>query len=191
VRQLDWWQETELDDVRCVATPARHFSGRGLFDKNSTQWASWVIIAKNQRIFFSGDSGYFDGFKQIGAKYGPFDLTMLETGAYNENWPDVHMQPEETIQAHMDLKGKQLLPIHNGTFDLAMHSWQEPLNRISALSKARNITAITPRMGETVNIHELMISRRWWQSPAVDKEFGQAQIDPFADNQIMGIRQEL
>jgi L-ascorbate metabolism protein UlaG (beta-lactamase superfamily) len=163
VRQLDWWQETAIDAVRFVATPAQHFSGRGLFDKNQTQWASWVILAPNQRLFFSGDSGYFDGFKRIGEKYGPFDLTLLETGAYNANWPNVHMHPEESLQAHLDLKGKRLLPIHNGTFDLSMHPWREPFDRKAALGKERGIPIIAPMMGEAVSMHETMGVRRWWE----------------------------
>lgn len=162
VRQLDWWQETEVDGVRFAATPARHFSGRGLFTKNQTQWASWVILAQDQRLFFSGDSGYFDGFKKIGEKYGPFDLTLLETGAYNENWPEVHMQPEESVQAHIDLKGRRLLPIHNGTFDLSMHSWQEPFDRIVALGAVQGIPVMTPLMGEPVSMHNIKGGRRWW-----------------------------
>ncbi|MGH8410893.1 MAG: MBL fold metallo-hydrolase, partial [Pseudomonas sp.] len=118
VRQLDWWQGTEVDGIRFVSTPAQHFSGRGLFDGNQTLWCSWVMIDGSRRIFFSGDTGYFEGFKRIGEQYGPFDLTLMETGAYNVDWPHVHMQPEETLQAHIDLKGRWLLPIHNGTFDL-------------------------------------------------------------------------
>ncbi|MQU24847.1 hydrolase, partial [Pseudomonas helleri] len=86
------------------------------------------------RVFFSGDTGYFDGFKQIGERFGPFDLTMIETGAYNVAWPDVHMQPEQSLQAHMDLRGRWMLPIHNGTFDLSTHSWQEPFERILTLA---------------------------------------------------------
>jgi len=107
--------------------------------------------------FFSGDSGYFDGFKQIGEKYGPFDITMLETGAYNENWPEVHMHPEETIQAHLDLKGKCLLPVHNGTFDLAMHSWREPFERIAASGNARSVSVVIPMMGEAVSMHDTAV----------------------------------
>ncbi len=137
IRQLDWWQDTEVDGIRFVATPSQHFSGRGLFDGNSTLWASWVMIEGNTRIFFSGDSGYFDGFKHIGEQYGPFDLTLMETGAYNVEWPHVHMQPEQTLQAHIDLKGRWLLPIHNGTFDLSMHAWYEPFDRILALAWER------------------------------------------------------
>ena len=183
VRQLDWWQETEVDGVRLVATPARHFSGRGLFNKNQTQWASWVILAPDQRVFFSGDSGYFDGFKAIGEKYGPFDLTLLETGAYNENWPNVHMNPEESIQAHLDLKGRRLLPIHNGTFDLSMHSWREPFDRIVALGNMRGIPVMTPLMGEPVSMHATTGSRRWWDELDRVKETAQVQIkgDPAAE----------
>ncbi len=175
VRELDWWQEIAIEGVRLVATPARHFSGRGLFDKNRTQWASWVILAPEQRIFFSGDSGYFDGFRAIGEQYGPFDLTLLETGAYDVNWPNVHMQPEESLQAHRDLKGLCLLPIHNGTFDLAMHAWHEPFARIVALGKAKGIPIVTPMMGEALRLHDSTVGRRWWDAPDRVAETARAQ----------------
>ena len=93
-----------MSDIEIVATPSQHFSGRGLFDRDETLWASWVIKSANTNIFYSGDSGYFDGFKAIGEKYGPFDLSMIETGAYNELWPDIHMLPEESVQAHIDIQ---------------------------------------------------------------------------------------
>jgi L-ascorbate metabolism protein UlaG (beta-lactamase superfamily) len=163
VRQLDWWQESDIDGVRLAATPAQHFSGRRPLAQNPTQWASWVILAGDWRVFFSGDSGYFDGFRQIGEKYGPFDLTLLEAGAYNENWPMVHMHPTETIQAHLDLKGKRLLPIHNGTFDLLMHPWKEPFDQIVALGNARGIPILTPVMGEPVGMNGRQSGRRWWE----------------------------
>lgn len=178
VKQLDWWQETEVGGVRFVTTPARHFSGRSLFDKNRTQWASWVILSSDQRLFFSGDSGYFNGFKQIGEKYGPFDLTMLETGAYNKNWPDIHMQPEETLQAHLDLRGKRLLPIHNGTFDLSMHPWNEPLDRIVALGAAQKVPLLTPQMGDSVNIHDTEARHHWWEGLDTINRSGQIKTDP-------------
>lgn len=162
VRQLDWWESTEINGLRLVATPAQHFSGRGLSDRNQTLWASWVILDKDLRIFFSGDSGYFDGFTRIGEQYGPFDLTLMETGAYDVNRPDVHMQPEETLQAHIDLRGKWLMPIHNGTFDLAMHAWHEPFDRIVALAAARGISISTPRMGEALDLQRPHHGQPWW-----------------------------
>lgn len=170
VKQLDWWQETEVGGVRFTATPARHFSGRGLFSKNQTQWASWVFLAEDQRIFFSGDSGYFDGFNKIGAKYGPFDLTLLETGAYNENWPEVHMHPEESIRAHIDLKGKNLLPIHNGTFDLSMHSWSDPFERIVALGSVQSIPILTPVIGDPINIQSTTSGQKWWKAALLGRK---------------------
>lgn len=184
VRQLDWWQGIDVGGIRFVATPAQHFSGRGLFNKNLTQWASWVILAADQRVFFSGDSGYFDGFRQIGEQYGPFDLTLLETGAYNANWPNVHMHPEESIQAHLDLKGKRLLPIHNGTFDLSMHSWREPFDRIAALGNVQGIPVMTPLMGEPVSMYEATGGRRWWEDRDGFKETGRVQVGQPAADQL-------
>ncbi len=106
VSQFDWWQGTSIAGLQLTATPAQHFSGRGLSDRNSTLWASWVLIDDDLRVFFSGDTGYFDGFKAIGERFGPFDLTLMETGAYDPRWPYVHMQPEQTMQAHIDLRGQ-------------------------------------------------------------------------------------
>lgn len=162
VRQLDWWQETEIDGIRFAATPGQHFSGRGLSDSNATLWASWVMITQQWRLFFSGDSGYFDGFRRIGERYGPFDLTLMETGAYNHAWPAVHMHPEQSLQAHLDVRGRCLLPIHNGTFDLSNHPWQEPFERIHALAAAAQVPLATPCMGERVDILAAQGGERWW-----------------------------
>ncbi|OYO31726.1 MBL fold metallo-hydrolase [Janthinobacterium sp. PC23-8] len=162
VQQFDWWQGVTLEGVRLVAAPSQHFSGRGLFDGNKTLWASWVIEAPDLRVFFSGDTGYFDGFKQIGEQYGPFDVTMIETGAYDKLWPDVHMQPEQTLQAHLDLKGKWLIPVHNGTFDLGLHAWHEPFDRIAALAARRGVKLSTPQMGEAVNLRDPQPGQKWW-----------------------------
>jgi L-ascorbate metabolism protein UlaG (beta-lactamase superfamily) len=162
VRQLDWWQSTSVQGVKFAAVPAQHFSGRGLGDGNKTLWASWVIHSGDLKLFFSGDTGYHAGFKLIGEQYGPFDLTMLETGAYDPGWPDVHMQPEETLQAHIDLKGRWLLPVHNGTFDLALHAWHEPFDRIHALAQSNGIALSTPAMGERLSLRHPTKGRRWW-----------------------------
>lgn len=166
VRQLDWWRSIKLGLVELTCTPAQHFSGRSLSDGNSTLWCSWVIAGRDHRVFFSGDSGYFRGFKAIGDRFGPFDLTMIETGAYNEDWPDVHMQPEETLQAHIDLRGKVLLPIHNGTFDLAFHAWHEPLDRIAALADAGAQRLATPMIGQPFPLAAPHVDERWWQAVA-------------------------
>ncbi|GLU34131.1 MBL fold metallo-hydrolase [Trinickia caryophylli] len=164
VRQFDWWQGTEIDGLELTATPAQHFSGRSLFDGNSTLWASWVIVDDDLRLFFSGDTGYFEGFKAIGERLGPFDVTLLETGAYDAQWPYVHMQPEETVQAHIDLQGRWLVPVHNGTFDLAMHHWHEPFERVTSLSVAQSIALCTPRMGERLSLAEPHRGERWWRN---------------------------
>jgi L-ascorbate metabolism protein UlaG (beta-lactamase superfamily) len=163
VREFDWWQGTQVGGVQFVATPARHFSGRTLGDGNATLWASWVILHDKLRLFFSGDTGYFAGFKDIGTRYGPFDLALLETGAYNEQWPDVHMQPEETLQACLDLRAKWLVPVHNGTFDLSLHRWQEPFERIAALAEARGVPLSTPEMGEALDLAQPHAGKRWWR----------------------------
>lgn len=164
VRQLDWWQSADVGGLVLTATPAQHFSGRSLLDGNSTLWASWVIEDRDLRVFFSGDSGYFDGFRTIGERLGPFDVTLIETGAYDPQWPYVHMQPEETVQAHVDLRGRWLVPINNGTFDLAMHRWQEPFERITGLTAARGVALATPRMGERLNMAAPHRGERWWRN---------------------------
>ena len=174
IQELDWWQEYHLDQqLMFAATPAQHFSGRGLTDRNKTLWSSWVIKTPSHRLFFSGDSGYFDGFKQIGATYGPFDMTFIECGAYNQAWAQVHMFPEETVQAHIDLKGKVLHPIHWGTFNLAMHSWYEPMERLLAAANARQTEIAIPMVGETTRYGEYLPAVRWWQQAMLQTKLNQ------------------
>lgn len=162
--ELNWWQSIELGSIRLTATPTQHFSGRGLLDRDRTLWASWIVESQQAKIFFSGDSGYFGGFKEIGDRFGPFDLTLIETGAYNELWSEIHMLPEQSLQAHLDLQGKAMLPIHNGTFDLALHEWFEPLERIQQLARQHQVTLVTPIFGEEVSINQPRINPTWWQS---------------------------
>jgi L-ascorbate metabolism protein UlaG (beta-lactamase superfamily) len=169
VQQLSWWETAHVAGLKLVATPAQHFSGRGLGDRNKTLWASFVIEDRDVRVFFSGDSGYFDGFKEIGRKYGPFDLTMVETGAYDPQWPDVHMQPEESLQAHIDLRGKVLLPIHNGTFDLSLHAWHDPFDRINQLAAERRLPLATPEIGRALDIMQPIAEQKWWE-PLKERE---------------------
>ena len=162
--ELDWWKEYRLDqNLMIAATPAQHFSGRGITDRNKTLWASWVIQTPFHNLFFSGDSGYFGGFKQIGEKYGPFDITFIECGAYGEGWPKVHMFPEQTVQAHLDLKGDVLHPIHWGTFNLALHPWYEPMVRLTAAANLKNVKIATPIVGQTTVYDMSIPAARWWE----------------------------
>lgn len=170
VTQLDWWDELYIDGIKLVATPAQHFSGRGLFDRDETLWASWVIQSDKRNLYFSGDGGYFSGFKEIGEKYGPFDVTMIETGAYNDLWADIHMLPEHSMQAHLDLNGKAMLPIHNGTFDLSMHDWYEPFERITALAQQNNVNLLTPLFGDEVRLANPMSRNAWWREAQESNE---------------------
>ena len=161
--ELNWWQSTSVSSTTITAAPSQHFSGRGLFDKDKTLWASWVIKGANSSIFFSGDSGYFNGFKDIGERFGPFDVTLIETGAYNELWSDIHMLPEQSVQAHIDVKGSVMIPIHNSTFDLALHNWSDPLERVTQLAIDKNVTLSTPTFGEIINIKTLPLPSYWWE----------------------------
>lgn len=174
VSQLDWWQKKQIGTINLVATPAQHFSGRGLFNRDETLWASWVIQSSKKNVFFSGDGGYFNGFKEIGERYGPFDLTMIETGAYNDLWSDIHMLPEESIQAHLDLKGKAMMPIHNGTFDLSLHDWFEPFERISSLAQQHKVELVTPIFGEAVILDAPINRSTWWRDVAENEITGLA-----------------
>jgi len=163
IKELDWWDEVILNEsLKLILTPARHFSGRGTGDRNTTLWGSFTLIGKSKRIFFGADSGYFDGFKIIGEKYGPFDLTMLEIGASSPYWPDIHMGPEKAMKAHTDLQGKLLLPIHWGTFNLAMHPWKEPVQKIIELANEMNQKLLLPVPGKINEINGNEFISRWW-----------------------------
>ena len=163
ITELDWWQSAELNGLVITATPAQHFSGRSPWDTNRTLWASWVFESAGQRIFFSGDSGYFGGFRQIGERFGSFDAVCMENGAYDAAWPTVHMRPEESLQAFRDLRGKMLLPIHNSTFDLAFHAWRAPLDEIAHLAEEQGIVLATPELGEPVTVGRARSNARWWE----------------------------
>jgi len=163
ITELGWWQAHSHGDTTITATPSRHFSGRGLFDANKSLWASFVFQHEGRKIFFGSDSGYFDGFAKIGHRFGGFDINMLETGAYSSLWPDVHMTPEQTFQAHKDLGGGTLLPIHNATFKLSFHPWKEPLEKISELASQENMPLLTPKIGERITLGKTSDTPRWWE----------------------------
>ncbi|WP_234424302.1 MBL fold metallo-hydrolase [Aquimarina sp. Aq107] len=163
--ELDWWEEIMFEEIKFICTPAQHFSGRGLADRAKTLWSSWIIQSDKENIFFSGDSGYADHFKQIGEKYGPFDFAMIECGQYNEMWPDIHMFPEETAQAGLDVRAKVIMPIHWSGFKLAMHTWKDPIERVSKKAKELNISMITPIIGESIFLKENNnLKKSWWEN---------------------------
>ncbi|HEY2669445.1 MAG TPA: MBL fold metallo-hydrolase [Rugosimonospora sp.] len=170
--ELDWDGSVEVvDGLRLTATPARHFSGRLLTKRNYTLWCSWVLTGTDpdgttRRIFYSGDSGYFDGYPEIGASYGPFDATLIQIGAYDVRWPEIHMTPEEAVQAHLDLRGGLLVPVHWATFVLAFHAWSDPVDRLWREAKARGVSLAVPRPGERVDVDEPPAVDGWWQAIA-------------------------
>ena len=162
--ELDWNQSFELGELTVVCMPARHFSGR-LFSRNNTLWASWALIGPSHRAYFGGDTGYTKSFAQIGADHGPFDLTLLPIGAYNTAWPDIHMNPEEAVRAHLDVtdSGSGLLvPIHWGTFRLAPHPWAEPVERVLKAAEPEDVpgggadAGSAHRSGRTVAIQPVV-----------------------------------
>ncbi|WCL48591.1 MBL fold metallo-hydrolase [Leptospira sp. GIMC2001] len=162
--ELDWWESLNIGGVEIVCTPAQHFSGRKCSNGNKTLWGSWVIIGKSERFYFSGDSGYDVHFKNIGDKYGPFEIAFIENGQYNELWREVHVLPEETGQAFLDLKGKRLVPVHWGMFDLSLHSWYEPIEELEKQAELKNINLLTPKFGQIVYTKRDNIFERWWKA---------------------------
>ena len=164
ITELNWGQSITLGpDCSITATPARHFSGRSLWGRNETLWSSFVIRGPRHNIFFGGDSGMFPGFRAIGGAHGPFDLTMLEIGAYDADWPDVHMGPIHAAQAHLELRGKLLLPIHWGLFNLAFHPWREPIERLMTVAREENISLFLPSPGAPHDVTGETVQTFWWE----------------------------
>ncbi|MDA3906601.1 MAG: MBL fold metallo-hydrolase [Bacteroidales bacterium] len=162
--ELDWWDDTDFNkDIKLIFTPTRHFTGRGILNRDRTLWGSWAIIGQNHKVFFSGDSGYFDVFKKVGEKYGPFDLAFIENGQYNEDWKAIHMMPEQSALAGSELNAKAVVPIHWGKFSLSLHAWDEPVKRFLVASKSFDYKALTPTPGEILTYpwHE---TSQWWKN---------------------------
>src|SRR5918993_4158056 len=160
--ELDWSESTTVGPLTLTATPARHFSGRGFGDRDHTLWASWSVAGPRHRVFHSGDTGPFPGFADIGSARGPFDLTLMKIGAYGETWPDIHLTPEQAVDAHAKLRGATLLPIHWGTFNLAFHAWDEPAERVGAAATA-GTRLVMPRPGESVEPVAPPPVTPWWR----------------------------
>lgn len=163
--ELDWYESHTIGELTLVCTPARHFSGR-LLSRNTTLWASWVILGPRHRAFFGGDTGYTKSFAQIGLDHGPFDLTLLPVGAYHPAWPDIHMNPEEAVKAHLDVAEKDrglLVPIHWATFRLAPHPWAEPVERLMRAADAERVQIAVPKPGQRVRSDAAPPLDHWWR----------------------------
>jgi len=162
ITEMDWWETQQLEkNISLTAAPARHFSGRGI-KRGQTFWSSFILKTKDHNLYLGGDSGYDSHFKEIGNKYGPFDIAILEAGQYNTMWPFIHMMPEETVQAAVDLKAKALLPVHWGKFTLAMHAWTDPVKRVLAKADELNVKVITPKIGQPLIVNDDFQSETWW-----------------------------
>ena len=160
--ELDWWENINYKGITLTAAPGRHFTGRLFNDRFKTLWCGWSIRGKEKRIYFSGDSGYFEGFKEIGEKLGPFDLSFIECGQYSKYWPTIHMAPEESVQAAIDLRSKQAVPIHWGKFKLSIHPWNEPPARFIKKANEENLNVGTPKIGEVFTLNKLP-QNEWWR----------------------------
>jgi L-ascorbate metabolism protein UlaG (beta-lactamase superfamily) len=161
--ELDWNGSATVGGLTLTCTEARHFSGR-FFSRDTTLWASWVIAGPRHRVFFGGDTGYTPAFAELGARLGPFDLTLLPVGAYNDAWHAIHMDPEEALRAHGDLGGQVLLPIHWATFNLAFHRWAEPVERVLAAAKKSGAQVVVPVPGQRIDVLDPPELDDWWSA---------------------------
>ncbi|WP_438445075.1 MBL fold metallo-hydrolase [Gorillibacterium sp. sgz5001074] len=168
ITELHWWEEVQFQGLTIALTPSQHFSGRGPANRDTTLWGGWVILGSSTRFYTSGDGGYGAHFQEIGEKYGPFDIALIEGGQYDRRWSWVHMTPEEAVQAHADVRGNTMMLIHWGAFTLAYHGWAEPIERAITEAAKANVRLIAPQIGETVALHgELTAAANapWWKSP--------------------------
>jgi L-ascorbate metabolism protein UlaG (beta-lactamase superfamily) len=166
ITELDWNESVDIAGLHITATPSRHYSGRNPRHNNETLWASWVVKGPAHTIFFSGDTGYSDAFRKIGKEHGPFDLTLIKIGAYDRSWPWIHMNPEEAVQAHVDLGGRVMLPVHWATFNLGFHAWREPADRTLAAARKAGVILVVPEPGEPIEPDAPPPIDPWWQRTA-------------------------
>lgn len=172
IHELDWWQTKSIDGLTITAAPAKHTSERGVFDKNVTLWTSYGIRGKNQNLYLSGDSGWFDGLYEIGERMGPFDVTFFEIGAYSnlKGQMEIHYTPEQAVKAHQAVRGKLLVPSGWGTFDLGLFPWYEPIERLLIAANQIDINYLTPKIGEVVIPGEVGSHESWWEEFISNKQ---------------------
>ncbi|MFE7559735.1 MBL fold metallo-hydrolase [Kitasatospora sp. NPDC057500] len=160
--ELDWDETCTLGDLALTLTAAHHFSGRGL-TRNTTLWGSWVVAGPSRKVYYTGDSGYFEGYARIGAEHGPFDAALVQVGAYDPAWADIHMTPEDAVLAHRELNAELLLPVHWCTFNLGLHPWSEPVERLLVAAKEHGVRLAVPRPGERVDVDNPPELDGWWE----------------------------
>lgn len=165
ITELDWWDTAVTRDGRLsfTAAPARHFSGRGMGGANQSFWSSWVMSSGKHKVFFSGDTGITPEFEDIGAKLGPFDLVMLEVGAFDPSWSSIHLGPDNALVAHQMLKGKLLMPVHWGTFNLGLHAWDAPAETLVQRAPELGVQLMMPRLGQPVEPSHTEGPDLWWR----------------------------
>ncbi len=164
--ELDWWESHHVPstELTLTAAPSQHFSGRGLHDRNATLWSSMVIRSQRHAVFFSGDTGLTTEYQAIRERLGPFDLIMLEVGAYHPAWGDMHLGPENALKAHALLGGGVFLPVHWGTFSLAMHAWDQPAEVLLERGPKAGAQLVMPRLGEPIEPVHAENVEPWWRS---------------------------
>ncbi len=164
ISELDWWEHVRVGALEIVSTPARHASGRTLWDRDATLWTGFAVIGAAHRVYYSGDTGLFPAMREIGTRFGPFDCALIESGQYHRAWPDWHIGPEQAVEASVLVRSRVLLPVHWGLFRLAYHGWTEPIERITAAAALRHVVVATPRPGESVEPTLPLTTVRWWPS---------------------------
>lgn len=163
IKEFDWWDAENFQEIRITFTPSRHFSGRGLTDRAKSLWGGWVFRTPEENLYFSGDGGYGKHFLEVGEKLGPFDFAWMECGQYNENWHQIHMYPEESVQAALDAKVKKAMPVHWGGFALALHSWTDPITRFVSEADKSGLKIHHPQIGELLD-YTKDDRNKWWES---------------------------
>ncbi len=164
IKEFDWWNTANFEGIDITFTPTRHFSGRGLTDRAKSLWGGWAIKNVVENIYFSGDSGYGNHFKTVGEKLGPFDFAFMECGQYNDNWRQIHMFPEESVQAAKDVNAQLIMPVHWAGFALAQHHWKDPIERFSKACKTLDQAFTTPPLGALIDLSESAHATANWEN---------------------------
>ena len=165
IHEADWYESVTIAPTLTVyVLPSQHFSGRFL-ERNRTQWGGFAFVTDRHRIYYSGDGGYGQHFKEIGRRFGGFDLAILENGQYNKRWARIHMMPEETAQAGLDVRARAIMPVHNSKFTLARHAWDTPLRDLKKAAAGKPYRFLTPRIGEIVDLDDpSQVFASWWEN---------------------------